>query len=59
MAVKRFEDLEVWKEARRLTHEIYQLTKKENFCKDFALCRQIHRATISINVEYRGRIRTR
>jgi Flp pilus assembly CpaF family ATPase len=29
MAVKRFEDLEVWKEARRLTHEICQLSKGE------------------------------
>ena len=48
MAVKRFEDLEVWKEARRLTHEIYELTKKENFRKDFALCGQIQRAAISI-----------
>lgn len=48
MAVKRFEDLEVWKEARRLTHEIYELTKRENFCKDFALCGQIQRAAISI-----------
>jgi len=48
MAVKRFEDLEVWKEARRLTYEIYQLTKRENFCKDFALCGQIQRAAISI-----------
>jgi four helix bundle protein len=48
MAVKRFEDLEVWKEARRLTHEIYQLTKTANFCKDFSLRGQIQRAAISV-----------
>lgn len=48
MAVKRFEDLEIWKEARRLTHEIYQLTKTTNFCKDFSLCGQIQRAAISV-----------
>lgn len=48
MAVKRFEDLEVWKEARRLAHEIYHLTKTANFCKDFSLCGQIQRAAISV-----------
>src|SRR5216684_4253257 len=48
MAVKVFEDLEVWKEARRLTQRIYQLTKNENFSKDFALRDQIRRAAVSI-----------
>jgi four helix bundle protein len=48
MAVKLFEELEVWKEARRLTQRIYQLTKNENFSKDFALRDQIRRASVSI-----------
>src|SRR5438874_6213305 len=48
MVVKVFEDLEVWKEGRRLTQRIYQLTKNENFSKDFALRDQIQRATVSI-----------
>ena len=48
MAVKVFEDLEVWKEARRLTQRIYQLTKNENFLKDFPLRDQIRRAAVSI-----------
>jgi four helix bundle protein len=48
MAVKAFEDLEVWKEARRLTQRIYQLTKNENFSKDFALRDQIRRAAVSV-----------
>jgi four helix bundle protein len=48
MAVKLFEDLEVWKEARRLTQRIYQLTKNENFSKDFALRDQIRRGAVSI-----------
>ena len=56
MAVKRFEDLEVWKEARRLTYEIYQLTKRENFCKDFALCGQIQRAAIFDYVQHCRRV---
>lgn len=48
MAVKQFEDLEVWKEARRLTQIIYRLTKGEKFSKDFALRDQIQRAAVSI-----------
>ena len=48
MVVKLFEDLEVWKESRRLTQRIYQLTKNDNFAKDFALRDQIRRATVSI-----------
>jgi four helix bundle protein len=48
MQVKEFEDLEIWKEARRLTQEIYRLTKGEKFWKDFALCGQIQRAATSI-----------
>ncbi|HZA53099.1 MAG TPA: four helix bundle protein [Candidatus Udaeobacter sp.] len=48
MMVKNFEDLEIWKEARRLTREIYQLTKDSRFSKDFGLSRQIQRAAISI-----------
>jgi hypothetical protein len=31
MAVKNFEDLNVWKQARQLTQEVYRLTKQKNF----------------------------
>ncbi|HEY7553549.1 MAG TPA: four helix bundle protein [Candidatus Binatia bacterium] len=48
MPVKQFEDLEVWRDARRLTQAIYRLTKAEKFSKDYALRDQIQRATISI-----------
>jgi four helix bundle protein len=48
MPVKQFEDLEVWRDARRLTQAIYRLTRAEKFSKDFALRDQIQRATISI-----------
>lgn len=48
MLVKNFEDLEIWKEARRLTGEIYRLTKGEKFAKDFGLSNQIQRAAVSI-----------
>jgi len=48
MAVKYFEDLEVWKEARRLTNEIYGATRNDGFSKDFGLRDQIQRAAVSI-----------
>lgn len=48
MAVKNFEELEIWKEARRLTQIIYQLTKTDKFSRDFALRDQIRRAAVSI-----------
>lgn len=46
MLVKNFEDLEIWKEARRLTGEIYRLTKDSKFSKDFDLSRQTQSATV-------------
>ena len=43
-----FEDLEVWKEARRLTQGIYQLTKDQSFERISRLRDQIRRAAVSI-----------
>jgi four helix bundle protein len=48
MAVKYFEDLEVWKSARTLTRRIYDLTGKHAFSKDFGLRDQVRRASVSI-----------
>jgi four helix bundle protein len=48
MAVKNFEDLNVWKQARQLTQQVYRLTKSEKFIKDFGLRDQIQRAAVSI-----------
>ena len=48
MKIKRFEDIEAWKEARELTKEIYALTKKPTFSRDYGLIDQIRRAAISI-----------
>jgi four helix bundle protein len=45
---KKFEDLEAWKLAREATKLIYEVSLTGNFCKDFALCNQIRRASISI-----------
>jgi len=46
--IKRFEEIQAWQEARALTNQIYQLTSKGAFAKDFGLRDQIQRATISI-----------
>ena len=48
MQVRNFEDLEIWKDARALTREIYQLTRDSKFSKDFVLRDQIRRAAVSI-----------
>ncbi len=48
MQVKIFEDLEIWKDARRLTQAIYRLTTTEKFSKYFGLRDQIRRAAVSI-----------
>ena len=46
--VRNFEDLNVWKQARQLTQEVYRLTKTEQFLKDFGLRDQIRREAISV-----------
>jgi len=48
MDIEYFEDLEIWKESRRLAKEIYRLTSGPKFSKDFALRDQSHRAVVSI-----------
>jgi four helix bundle protein len=49
MKIQRFEDLEIWKLSLKLTRNIYDLTYKEKFRKDFGLRDQIRRAVISIS----------
>ena len=48
MLIKYYEDLEVWKEARRLTNRVYQATQDTKFSKDFGLRDQIQRAAVSV-----------
>jgi four helix bundle protein len=45
---QRFEDIDAWKKARELTREIYAITKREPFCRDFGLVKQIRNASASI-----------
>ena len=46
--IRRFEDIEAWKTARRLTQRVYAVSKRGGFRRDFVLCDQTRRASISI-----------
>ena len=46
--IERFEDIDCWKEARKLVKVVYSLTKEEPFSKDWGLMDQIQGAAISI-----------
>lgn len=48
MKIKRFEDLEIWLEARELCKFIFVLTLKDAFSKDFKLRDQIRASSGSI-----------
>lgn len=48
MQVKRFEDLEVWKEARVLSKRIYKLTNSDSFNNDWKLRSQMRDSSGSI-----------
>lgn len=48
MAIKDFEDLEIWKLARELTNEVYEVSKGGCFAKDYVLRDQMRRAAVSI-----------
>ena len=47
MKIKKFEEIEVWKEARKLVTMVYELTNKPLFKRDFGLKEQIQRAAVS------------
>jgi len=46
--IKSFEELPVWKDARKFANKIYNLTKKFPKEENFGLTSQITRATVSI-----------
>jgi four helix bundle protein len=48
MKIKRFEDLDCWKESRSLSKEIYGYARSPLFSRDFRLAGQITAATVSI-----------
>jgi four helix bundle protein len=46
--IKRFEDIDSWKQARELVSKIYQITQNGSFKNDWGLKDQIQRAAVSI-----------
>jgi four helix bundle protein len=48
MKIERFEDIEAWQLARELTRQVYRLTKKPLFQKDYGLKKQIQTAAGSV-----------
>jgi len=48
MAVRCFEDLEVWRTAKDLAVRIYKVTEDGRFGRDFGLRDQIRRAAVSV-----------
>lgn len=46
--VGRFEDLIAWQKVRQLTAEIYRVSARGEFAKDFGLRDQIRRAAVSV-----------
>jgi four helix bundle protein len=46
--IRRFEDLEAWKLARLIARDVYRLTRKGDFARDFGLRDQICRSAVSI-----------
>lgn len=49
MKILRFEDLEIWKISIEIVLDIYKLSNRGKFLKDFGLRDQIRRAIISIS----------
>ena len=45
---QRFTDIEAWQKARELTCEIYRVSNRGMFSKDFGLRRQIRDASVSV-----------
>lgn len=46
--IRRFEEIEAWQTARKLTREIYSVSNQGAFSKDFGLRDQMRRAAVSI-----------
>lgn len=44
----KFEDLEAWQEARVVVRRVYALTRTSELKKDFGLCGQVQRSSVSV-----------
>ena len=46
--IERFDYSRVWQKSRKLTSEIYLISNRGKFAKDFGLAKQIQRASVSV-----------
>jgi four helix bundle protein len=46
--MKSFEELEVWQISRMIVNQVYAITREGQLAKDFGLCSQLQRASVSI-----------
>jgi len=46
--IRKFEEIEAWKEARILTSMVYKVSRQKPFSRDFGLSNQIQRAAVSV-----------
>ena len=46
--IRRYEEIEAWKEGRELVKKIYELTRVGDFSRDYGLRDQIQRASVSV-----------
>ncbi|MEO0082546.1 MAG: four helix bundle protein [candidate division WOR-3 bacterium] len=46
--IERFEDIEAWQNARELVKQVYKVTRRAGFARDFELKDQMQRAAVSI-----------
>jgi len=49
MKITKFEDLQIWQLSLKITKDVYDLTAKPLFMKDFVLKDQLRRAIVSIS----------
>ena len=47
-SLERFEDIVAWRKARELVKEVYDLTSRDTFSRDYGLRDQIRRAALSV-----------
>ena len=47
--IEKFEDLQAWQKARVLVKDVYSITERPGFRRDFALRDQVRRSTISVS----------
>jgi len=49
MKIQRFQDLQIWQSSIKIVKEIYALTNRGKFSRDFGFRDQIRRASVSIS----------